>query len=126
MRRITGTILAGMLALGIVGCSPGIGSQGSTAAPAQEVSQPPQERYLAEVGNWVPESRDIPSRVLIEYGETVCRAFEAGLSVGDLGRIAGEQGIPPHSARVLGRIGGIAVRELCPEHSNTVREQLTH
>lgn len=118
-RRIIGTILAGALAVGIAGCS-GTGQSSPQEPPARPVSLSPEEAYLSEVSRDVPASRGIPSRDLIEYGETVCLAFDHGFTVEDLGRIAGEAGISPHHARQLGQIAGTAVLHLCPEHVATV------
>lgn len=123
-RRIIGTMLAGALAVGIAGCS-GTGQNMPQEPPARPVSMSPEDAYLSEVGRDVPAARDIPSRDLIEYGETVCLALDHGLTVEDLGRIAGERGIPPHIARQLAQIAGTAVRNLCPEHVATVHGQLT-
>lgn len=118
-RRIIGTMLAGALAVGIAGCS-GTEQSSPQEPPAQPVSLSPEDAYLDEVSRDVPASRGIPSRDLIEYGETVCLALDHGFTVEDLGRIAGEAGISPHHARQLGQIAGTAVLHLCPEHVATV------
>lgn len=116
-RRIIGTILAGALTVGIAGCS-GTGQSSPQEPPAQPVSA--EDAYLNEVWRDVPASRDIPMHYLIEYGETVCLAFDYGFTVEDLGRIADEEGISPRHASWLGQMAASAVRNLCPEHVETV------
>lgn len=73
-----------------------------------------EEVFITEVHEAVPETREVNDADLIEYGEAVCNALEAGATVEELGTAIGYRIQNAEVARLLGRIGGVATRTMCP------------
>ncbi len=70
--------------------------------------------FITEVHEAVPEAREVNDTDLIEYGEAVCDALEAGVTVKELGTYIGYEVQNAEIAGLLGAIGGVAARTLCP------------
>lgn len=75
----------------------------------------PEEAYISQAHEDVPESEAVPDKELIAYGEAVCDALEAGVTVEELGIAIGYQVMDAEVAGMLGELGAIAVIALCPE-----------
>ncbi len=73
-----------------------------------------EEVFITEVHEAVPETREVNDADLIEYGEAVCNALEAGATVEELGIVIGYEVQNAEVAGLLGGIGGVATRTLCP------------
>ena len=111
MRR-TAWAAVGALALIVGGCShesPTPGEEQTTPTPTRE------EVFIERAHNEVPESEAVPDKELIAYGEAVCDALEAGITVEELGIAIGYQVMDAEVAGMLGELGAIAVITLCPD-----------
>lgn len=105
-------LAAGALALIVGGCShesPTPGEEQTTPTPTRE------EVFIERAHDEVPESEAVPDKELIAYGEAVCDALEAGVTVEELGIAIGYQVMDAEVAGMLGELGAIAVIALCPE-----------
>lgn len=109
-RRVA--LAVGALALIVGGCShesPTPGEEQTTPTPTRE------EVFIERAHDEVPESRELDDDDLLAYGEAVCDALEAGITVEELGIAIGYQVMDAEVAGMLGELGAIAVITLCPD-----------
>ena len=109
-RRVWAAV--GALALIVSGCSQG----GPEEASVEQVTRgpSPQEAYVTWVRDNVPEAREAQEETLLEFGQAICDALDAGVPLSaianEVGRVATEE-----EARVLGQLSAGAVIDLCPD-----------
>lgn len=104
----------GALALIVGGCSSGDGAQEQeqvSAAPEQTQ----EELFIEASHETVPESKALDDDDLVAYGEVVCEALDAGISLPELALFIGNEVQNEEVAGMLGALGGTAVATLCPE-----------
>lgn len=109
-RRVA--LAVGALALIVGGCShesPTPGEEQTTPTPTRE------EVFIERAHDEVPETRELDDDDLLAYGEAVCDALEAGVTVEELGIAIGYQVMDAEVAGMLGELGAIAVITLCPD-----------
>lgn len=109
-RRVA--LAVGALALIVGGCShesPTPGEEQTTPTPIRE------EVFIERAHDEVPETRELDDDDLLAYGEAVCDALEAGVTVPELGVVIGYQVMDAEVAGMLGELGAIAVITLCPD-----------
>lgn len=74
-----------------------------------------EELFIEQAHERVQESRALDDDNLLAYGEAICNALEAGITVDELGTFIGYEVQDAEVAGILGSLGAIAATNLCPE-----------
>lgn len=111
-------LVLGLVALALAGCS------SSKGEDEEQMTQAQRERQFArEVRSAYPdEFRGATTQEMAAIGVSVCDLLDAG---GDHRHILlGMSQVPGVTPGMAGTIAGSAVRNLCPEHTDRMEEQL--
>ncbi|AYD86787.1 hypothetical protein SEA_MICRODON_40 [Streptomyces phage Microdon] len=109
----------------LVGCEPDDGTEPSpspapapSAAQSDETDLSASDLYLAAARAVAPVLETVGDASLIELGQSVCGAFDAGVGTAEVGVTMIESGL---DATASGAVVGAATSTLCPEHSDDAR-----
>ncbi|AWY07524.1 hypothetical protein SEA_LAZERLEMON_41 [Streptomyces phage LazerLemon] len=120
-------LLAAALCAALTGCEPGDGTEPSPEpGPAVSAPQstgtalPETDLYLAAARAVAPGLETVPDSDLIELGQSVCAAFDAGATTAEIGVTMISSGLDATaSGAVVGSATGAS--GLCPEHGDAAR-----
>lgn len=79
-----------------------------------------QRDYVEHAREGQPELEPLSDRMLIDYGLSVCAAFDEGATVRELALVTGFAVQDKEIAGILGRLSATVTRELCPEHREVI------
>ncbi|AXH49429.1 hypothetical protein SEA_CROSBY_41 [Streptomyces phage Crosby] len=118
---VAATALCALLA----GCDPDDGREPSPSpAPAPSEPQAAEtglsgtDLYLAAARAVAPNLESVPDADLIDLGQSVCGAFDAGVGTAEVGVTMISSGL---DATASGAVVGAATSTLCPEHEDDAR-----
>src|SRR5699024_4260965 len=79
-----------------------------------------QREDVAHAREGQAEIEPLTDRMIIDYGMSVCAAFDEGVTLRELALATGFAVQDKEVAGILGRLSATATMELCPEHAEVI------
>jgi len=118
-------VAAAALGALLTACGPDDGTEPSpspapapSAAQSSETALSDSDLFLAAARAVAPDLQAVPDSDLIDLGQSVCGAFDAGADTATIGVTMITSGL---DATASGAVVGAATSTLCPEHEGAAR-----